>query len=177
MSKETPLLFLITGSRGSGKTTLCTRLVEAAREAGWQTAGILSNPVFEGSIRTAIQAEDLRSGTARQLAARSDSPTPGSQHWKFDNAVMAWCNQVFSDSAPTDLLVVDELGLLEFEHQAGFQAGFAAVDAQAYAVALVVIRAEMLGPAMLRWPDANLVEVDTPEDSAYKAQVLARQLF
>jgi hypothetical protein len=35
----------------------------------------------------------------------------------------------------------------------------------------------MLGQAMLRWPDANLVEVDTPEDSQHKASVLARQLF
>jgi len=177
MTEKSALLLLVTGSRGSGKTTFCARLVDAAREAGWKTAGILSRPVFEGSTRTAIQAEDLRSGSARQLAERSEQPTPGSKHWKFDRAAIDWCNQVFMNSTPTDLLVVDELGLLEFEQDSGFQDGMAAIDTKNYAIALVVVRAEMLGEAMLRWPDANLVEIDTPEDSQHKAEVIAGQLF
>jgi nucleoside-triphosphatase THEP1 len=128
-------------------------------------------------MRTAIQAEDLRSGSTQQLAERSEQPTPGSKQWKFDRATMEWCNQVFKASTPTDLLVVDELGPLEFEQDSGFQDGMAAIDTKNYAIALVVVRAEMLGEAMLRWPDANLVEIDTPEDSQHKAEVIAGQLF
>jgi nucleoside-triphosphatase len=173
----TPLLFLITGFRGAGKTTFCLRMVEAAREAGWRASGLLSHPVFANEQRVAIDAEDLRSGTVRRLAMRSDQPTPGSQVWKFDDNVVAWCNEVLRASVPSDLLVVDELGPLEFEREAGWQEGLKAVDSRAYAIALVVIRTELIGEALLRWGEANLVEIDTPEDSAYKAKVLSNQLF
>lgn len=172
------LLFLVTGSRGAGKTTFCSALVQAAREAGWKVAGILSPGVYEGTQRTAINAEDLRSGESRRLASRSDdAPTPGSKHWRFDPAVLDWGNQVFQASASSDLLVVDELGPLELERGVGWQAALSAIGDQQYAIGVIVIHAEMLGAALLRWPHANIVEVDTPEDSAHKAQTLARQLF
>ncbi len=181
MTNIQPLLFLITGSRGAGKTTFCSQLVQAAREAGWQVAGLLSRPVCEGPLRTAIDAEDLRTGETRRLANAvspdSGQVTPGTKGWQFDPAALEWGNQVLAASTPCDLLVVDELGPLEFERGAGWQAGLAAVDTRQYAIALVVVRAELLGEALLRWGEANLVEIDTPEDSAYKAQVLARQLF
>ncbi len=175
--RPAPLLFLVTGSQGAGKTTFCHGLVQAAREAGWRTAGLLSRPVFEGSLRIAIDAEDLHSGETRRLAVRSDTPTPGTRHWKFDENTLAWGNRVLAASIPADLLVIDELGPLEFERDTGWQAGLAAVDSGQYAVAIVVVRPELLGEALLRWHEANLVEIDTREDSEYKAKILASQLF
>lgn len=172
-----PLLFLVTGSQGAGKTTFCSKLVQAAREAGWKAAGLLSHPVFENNLRVAIDTEDLRSGEQRRLAVRSEHPSPGSRHWKFDEAVLEWGSSVLSAATPCDLLVVDELGPLEFERGEGWQNGITAVDSEDYAVAFVVIRADMLGTVLLRWPDANLIEIDTPEESTRKAQVLAEQLF
>lgn len=172
-----PLLFIVTGSQGAGKTTFCDRLVAAARESGWKTAGLLSRPVFEEGLRTAIEAEDLRTGETRCLARRSEHPTPGSKHWKFDETVLEWGNQVLARSTPVDLLVIDELGPLEFERERGWLAGISAADSGQYAIALVVIRAEMLGEALVRWQDANLIEIDTPEESQRKASVLADQLF
>jgi nucleoside-triphosphatase len=173
-----PLLFIVTGSRGAGKTTFCASLVRAAREAGWRTAGLLSHAVFSGSLRTAIEAEDLTTGEIRPLAVRSpDQPTPGSREWQFDRETIAWGNRVLAASTPCDFLVVDELGPLEFERESGWQAGLAAVDSRQYAIAIVVIRAELLGEALLRWTEANVIEIDTPEESTEKARILAEQLF
>jgi nucleoside-triphosphatase THEP1 len=173
-----PLLFLVTGSQGAGKTTFCDRLVQSAREAGWQTAGLLSHPVFKGRTRIAIQAKNISTGQSRQLAVRSeDQTTPGTRHWKFDQDAIEWGNEVLKISVPCDLLVIDELGPLEFEQGIGWQAGLDAVDSRQYAIAVVVVRAELLGEALLRWGEANVVEIDTPEDSAHKAQVLQKQLF
>jgi nucleoside-triphosphatase len=177
MSQAPALLFVVTGSRGAGKTTFCSRLIRAAREAGWQTAGLLSHPVFKDSLRVTIQAEDLRSGEIRRIAVRSDTPTPGSRHWQFDSSAVEWSNQVLRAAVPCDLLVVDELGPIEFEYERGWQEGLAAVDSRQYAIAIVVVRAELLGNALLRWNDANIVEIDTPEQSEAKANVLAQQLF
>lgn len=172
-----PLLFLITGSRGAGKTTFCRAMVQSAREAGWQVAGLLSNPIFTGSTRTSIIAEDLHGGERRILATRSDQPTPGSRVWQFDPSAVTWSNQVLQLATPCDLLVVDELGPIEFEQGQGWQLGLTAVDSKQYAIALVVIRTELLGEALIRWGEANLVEIDTPEDSTWKAQKLSKQLF
>jgi nucleoside-triphosphatase THEP1 len=172
-----PLLFIVTGSQGAGKTTFCTRMVEAAREAGWKTAGLLSRPVFEGSRRIAIQVEDLHTGEFRIMATRSETPTPGLKHWLFDPAALLWANTLLASSTPVDLLIVDELGPLEFERGEGWQAGFAALDSREFAIAFVVVRAEMLGAALSRWPDANVVEIDTPAESSRKAALLAEQLF
>lgn len=173
-----PLLFLVTGGRGAGKTSFCASLVAAAQEAGWRPAGLISRPVFEGARRTAIDVENIASQEVRRLAVYSEQdPTPGSLFWKFDRDVIAWGNALLAGCTPCDLLVVDELGPLEFEREAGWQAGLAAVDSHDYVVALVVVRSELLGEALLRWPDANLVEIDLPEESARKASILAEQLF
>lgn len=180
MAQPQPLLFLITGYRGSGKTSFCRKMVEAAREAGWKTAGLLSNPIFQDGVRTAIEAEDLLSGETRILATRTHSPdegTPGVRQWKFDGAALDWGSGVLASATPCDLLVVDELGPLEFDRGEGWQAGLEAVDSRQYAIAFLVIRAELLGDALARWGEANLIEIDTPEDSAHKAKVLSEQLF
>ena len=58
---------------------------------------------------------------------------------------LIWGNHVLSNSTPCDLLVVDELGPLEIDRGTGWQAGLAAVDSKEYAVAVVVVRAELLG--------------------------------
>ncbi len=177
MTPPSPLLFIITGSQGAGKTTFCDLIIQSAREAGWKPAGLLSRPIIEGAQRTAIQAEDLRGGESRRLAVRSDEPSLWSKHWKFDPSALEWGDQILAASTPCDILVVDELGPLELERGGGWQSGLAAVDSGQYAIALVVVRAELLGEALLRWGEANLVEIDTPEDSAYKARVLSEKLF
>ncbi len=172
------LLFIVTGSRGAGKTTFCADLIAAAREAGWRPAGLLSRTVFSGSHPSTIEVENLAGGEVRPLAVYDpDQPTPGSRIWQFRGDAIAWGNQVLADSIPCDFLVVDELGPLEFERGDGWQAGLAALDSGQYAIAIAVVRPELLGEALLRWSDANVIEIDTPEESAEKARILADQLF
>ena len=56
------MLILVTGQKDSGKTTLCQRLFELARAAGWDVAGVLSPPhLREGhklGIETVEQIKD-----------------------------------------------------------------------------------------------------------------------
>lgn len=176
-----PALYIITGSRGAGKTNFCQTLIRAARAAGWQVAGLVSNPVFDGSHRIQIVAEDLRSGETRLLATRKDpdltSQEIATRNWQFDPQAITWGNTVLSASLPADLFVMDELGTLEFEREQGWLTGLTAIDSQRYRIALVVIRPELLAEALQRWPNPYIVEIDTPEDSQDKAKVLAARLF
>jgi len=177
-----PILLMITGFRGTGKTTLCLHLAAAAQKAGWKVSGLASPPVYDGQVRSAIEVQNLASGERKTLAVRrsevqGDATGIHTRNWQFDPQVLAWGNQVLKASVPTDLLVVDELGTLELEHGQGWKAGIDAVESRQYAVALVVIRSELLAQALVRWPDADIVEIDTPEDSSRKAETLTRQLF
>ncbi len=177
------ILFVVTGNRGAGKTTFCQRVAQAAHESGWRTSGLLSLAIFEGEKRTGLDALDLLSRQKRRLAERispgAGNPAKGpvTLTWQFDQLTLAWGNRVLRASVPTDLLVIDELGPLEWEGTAGWQTGLDVAGGHQYSVALVVVRAEFLPQALLRWPEANLVEIDTPEDSERKAQAIIENLF
>ena len=159
-------LWIISGARGAGKTSLCARLVEMARQAGWDRAGLLSPAVFEGGVKTGIAVTDLRGGETRTLARLTqpgETAAVRTVQWAFDEQVLAWGDRVLAQSTPCDLLVVDELGPLEFQRGQGWLAGLAAVDSRAYRLGLLVLRPELLETAAIRWPDGQVYTVDQGE--------------
>jgi nucleoside-triphosphatase THEP1 len=181
MAMTTSSLFIITGPRGTGKTTFCYHLVELARDAGWQIAGILSLPIFENKQKIAINVQDLRTGRQRRLAIRREvgqpATGPHTPGWHFDPAALAWGNTVLQTACPCDLLIVDELGLLEFERDEGWQAGLSAIDSDNYRWGLVVIRPELLAVSQRRWPIAKVIPITKNVDLHPMANRLAQQLW
>ncbi|MFO7545511.1 MAG: ATP-binding cassette domain-containing protein, partial [Trueperaceae bacterium] len=160
---DEPKRVIVTGARGSGKSHWCERLVAAARARGWRVAGVLSPAVLQDGHKVAIDLVDLTSGTTRQLAAsrRGDRAGETTERWRFDPAALTWGNDVLrcSAEAPFDLLMVDELGPLEFQRGSGLLAGLDAIDGLARGVAIVVVRPSLLEAATERWPDALVVDV------------------
>jgi nucleoside-triphosphatase THEP1 len=143
-------------------------------------SGILSPAVFEAGQKTGIEAIDLRTGQRRLLAVRRQAGQTRTEfhtdRWHFDAEVMAWGDTVLQSAAPCDLLVVDELGPLEFERGAGWQAGLAALDSGQYRGAVVIIRPELLQTACQRWPAAHVIRITSATDVEANAKQLAQQL-
>ncbi len=158
-----PELIIVTGPREAGKTTFCHRLIDESRRANQRIGGILCPPVFENGKKIAIDAQNLKTGEQRQLATlrtdRSSPRGPLTTRWRFDAAVLAWGNEVLQTATPCDLLIVDELGPLEFEQNTGWVAGLAALDAGQFRHGMVVIRPELLETARRRWPAARVIEI------------------
>ena len=172
------VLFIVTGDRGAGKTTFCARLSELARSSGWQVAGVLSPAVVVDGAKTMIDMIDLRADRRRRLANYDpDADYPRELHWRFDADVLAWGNIVLSDSVPCDMLVVDELGVLEFERGQGWQAGLAAIDSRAYRLGVVVIRPELLTQAQQRWSQAQVIEISAPDRATREADRVGREFL
>ena len=159
-------IYVITGDRGSGKSTACARVAREASRRGLDVAGILterSSP-GQGAARKVI---DLRSGEtrpfgsqpSREIGPASDPLTPG---WQFDSEVFAWANQVFSCSTPCDLLVVDEVGPLELLGGRGWAEALGILRSRNFGAALVVCRPGLLGEleACLGSPPSRVFEVD-----------------
>ncbi|MFO7681788.1 MAG: nucleoside-triphosphatase [Chloroflexota bacterium] len=162
-AKQKNKLFLITGDSGVGKTTWCRELVESARSNGCRVVGLLSPPVVANARKVAIDLVDLATGERRQLARlRQSEASPGSVstgEWLFDAAVLAWGNEVLRRITAVDLLIIDELGPLEFEKGHGLQTAFPLIEAEHYQLAMVVIRPSLLAQTQQRWPGAQVIPI------------------
>ncbi len=157
--KKSPQLIIVTGLSGAGKTTWCKQLIKAARDNGYKVEGILSPGIYDGIKKTGIEVVDLGSGERKQLArlresGRSEISTP---RWVFDPQSLGWANQRLQNASESDLLVIDELGPLEFLRNEGLLSGLERLDRGEYLVACVVVRSSLLQKAVERWPNAQVI--------------------
>ena len=164
-SRSRPQRVLITGHSGSGKSRWCERLVALAHRREWRVAGVLSPPAMRDGRKVAIDLLDLATDERRRLAELRHGPSaegPATERWRFDEATLTWGDEALRRAAdtPADLVVVDELGPLEFQRGIGLVAGLGLVDALTSGVACVVVRPSLLAAALKRWPDAVVIDVE-----------------
>ncbi len=163
LTQEGGRIYIITGWRGSGKTRLCTHLAERQISRGWDVAGIICPPVLIGGRKVGISARNLRSGEIRPLARLVASspvePCFRLGRWSFDPSTMEWGNDILTQAAPCDMLVVDELGPLELQHGEGWRGALDAINNGKYRLALVVVRPELLEALPSAWHIQRVITV------------------
>ena len=174
-------IYLITGSNDSGKTSFCShflRMLPKSAQQKWRIRGILSPPLIHQDEKRGILAIDLESGESRRLAVLNTGALGGiqTQRWQFDVDTLRWCNQVLAISIPCDLLIIDELGPLEFQRESGFMEGIHAVDSGNFSLGLVVVRSSLLEIALHRWPGASPIQIATPTMAKKTAEKLLQSL-
>ena len=149
-----PPRLIVTGASGTGKTTFCQRVVDAADAAGRQVAGLLSLPRFEGGQKTGIVVLNVSSGKKRLLASNRYNEIPGLSlgQWTFDVDTLKWGNDALEHLPSYDVVIVDELGPLEFERQQGWTAGFQVLLGHTKGIALATIRPSLLARLQAFWP-------------------------
>ncbi|GAK55221.1 ATPase [Candidatus Vecturithrix granuli] len=160
-----PRRLIVTGLSGSGKTMYCQQVIAAAKSAGWRIAGILSPPRFAEGQKTGIFAVDLASGATRLLA--SCVPVPDEikgvrfGKWVFDRDALAWGNELLFNLPASDLLVVDEIGPLEFDLQQGWPVCFQAISRPFAAITLATVRPAYLPQLQTFWRESVTLHVET----------------
>jgi nucleoside-triphosphatase THEP1 len=152
-----PRLVLISGAIGSGKTTWCARLVSAARRRKLRCAGLLSPARYLNGIKTAIDLQDIRTGCRLRLAKPLGEQPKGLAvgEWDMNPAILEWGNEQLLVVPACPLLVIDELGPLEFNQNEGLTAAFELLDSKRPGISCAVIRPELLPKAATRWPWAE----------------------
>lgn len=171
-------LWLVSGWRGVGKTTFCRHAAERMRAQGWRVHGILSLGVFEEGSKIGFSTLDLRTGESRPLAwLKRHSPDDlFFGEWYFNRETIAWGNDALRASLPCELLVMDELGPLEFMLHAGWQAAFEILGAAAYRAGLVVVRPELEAAARQALPITHSLFLQEGDDLQKRAQEWAEKI-
>ena len=156
-----PGLTLITGPSGIGKSSWCASLMAYAAQSGLTTGGISCPPQLEDGIKTGIWLVDVRTEERRLLGShsvRSDHSLRVGR-WHFDPQVIDWANAILKSATAYDILLIDEIGPLEFSAGGGFQAGIDLLDRKQYRSAFVVIRPSLLAEAQSRWSPARVFNI------------------
>lgn len=154
-------LTLITGPSGSGKSAWCAQFIEEARVDGLEVGGVLSRPVFTQGRKVGIDLLDLQTGEGRRLANLRTAESKGltTKRWQFKPQTLTWANRILRDLPPCDIVIIDELGPLEFTREEGLDEGMRIVDDKRSPEMYVVVRPELLSQAMKRWPWAEILDI------------------
>jgi nucleoside-triphosphatase THEP1 len=158
-------IVILTGERSAGKTTVCRKTITLAQTRGYTCGGILTLSAVN-DVRDVL---DVHGGHVRRLTVEPNDLDADSRavvvqgRFHFDPETMDWGNDVLAHVATCHLLVVDELGPLEIERGQGWQKAFDALRGNNYALALVVVRPELLKQAELKLPakPTTILTVDT----------------
>ena len=133
---------LLTGRSGLGKTTVCSRLVEIARERGLTCYGVLTHQSRRGKETVTLIVEDLSTGERRVLAKKRGR-TDGEEgviscSFIFDRGSIEFGKRALERDG--DLLVIDEVGNLEIKGE-GFTNAMDAFSSRANSI--LAVRSEL----------------------------------
>jgi len=177
-------VILLTGRSGAGKTTVCATVIERARGRGLTVGGVLTENVATQAGASAQHITDIDTGERRRLATatrerepvrarlegqgRPFSPEEFAASWTFDEKGVAFGNAILAATfaKPPDLLIVDQIGPLEFWCGGGFTAVFDVVSRGGQAASLIAVHPLTLDKAKERFPEPLHVLEVAPETRA-----------
>lgn len=178
---------MLSGVSGSGKTSACGIAEGMARAAGRSVGGVLCRAVFESGRKVGIDARDLSGGPDSPAAplARArldikrgpafDDADPLVLRygmWEFSKAALSAADEAAAafiaaarEAATPALAIVDEIGPLELDRNAGMTRTLAALDEaerapDRSAACLVVARPDIADRLALRWSASVRIEMD-----------------
>jgi len=172
-------IFLITGKTGSGKTSLVASLLSEINKLGIKATGVYSPERIEKGEKTGIFTVDLSTGVKELLAIHQQGwdPENPNREWKMDPEVLKWGDDVIRNSVPTAVLIIDELGYLEFEKNTGWVSAFKILDEGDYKSAIVVVRAGLLKQALAKFGNAIAMTVENPAQIKEHTSFLVAQIL
>lgn len=154
-------LLILTGEKGSGKSSFCTRLALAAQQRGFVVDGLVTIGVIENGDKKALKLVNLRTKEERFLATSSTKQINplATENWQFDSLAFQWGNEALKHNPKGHILILDEFGPLELERGVGLTAGIEIVSSRSYPLSIIVVRPSLLENARSRWPWAAILSL------------------
>jgi nucleoside-triphosphatase THEP1 len=164
---ENSRLLFINGPSGSGKTTWCLQLLEQSNHRDVTIAGLISPAVFKENQKIGIDLLNIQTGERRPLATRGKlrEGWPVMGPWSFDPEVFKWGNNILRTIPPCQVLIIDEIGPLEFDYHMGLTAAFEMLDSHNFMLTILTLRPALVPAAMERWPWAEVLSLSGDTDT------------
>jgi hypothetical protein len=158
-------IFVLSGPRGVGKSTVCGRVADEVSRRGFRVGGIVTERSQAPSVFLAETDSrylvDLSTGERIPFGRRAPEDTPEAwapaafdpafplvdeltPGWEFSGQTFQFNERALVCATGADLLVVDELGPLELRGGRGWAAALPALRAREFGAALAVCRPELL---------------------------------
>jgi len=96
--------------------------------------------------------------------------------WKIHSQSIPWGNDVLAKSLPCDVLIIDEIGYLEFEENSGWDKSFEILEEKQFGIAFVVVRESLVGAALSHWEKAKLIEIKSGDNINLISQKILDQI-
>ncbi len=104
------MIVIITGEVGTGKTTICRKLVKFISNQGYKCSGVVSYKDADANIII----EDIRSGHKQILASKTVVyEGPRTKGYSFNPAGIDFGIRAIDKGIGADVLIIDEIGYLE----------------------------------------------------------------
>ena len=158
---------VVTGARGSGKTTAILEATRTLRLRGAAVAGFAQPGTWANGERTGFDLVDVSSDERAVLARRAD-PAHGEHGtgYRFERAGFTLGEHALARARPGCVLVVDELGPVELRGRGHMSAVRRALTTPGLQVAVIVVRRSLVPTllAALSLPDVTVVDVERHDD-------------
>jgi nucleoside-triphosphatase len=132
-------VLILTGSPGTGKTTVLMKTVEALKAQGYSVGGMLSREVREGAVRVGFEILDLASGRRGWLAHvnQKSGPRVGRYRVNLQDLDAVGAAAISEAVERSDVVAIDEIGPMELFSDKFKQAARTALDSSRLVLAVV----------------------------------------
>jgi len=158
-----PLVVVLTGRSGAGKTPAAERLAGALAAGGVPVFGFLQPPLWLDGRKAGFDIVDIRSGARAVLGRRRDAEGQHGTPFVFHEEGFALARKALAAPPRDAVLVVDEIGPVELRGEGHWPAVAQAWKAARPRAAVLTLRRQLI-PAFLGLLGATDVVVVDAED-------------
>ncbi len=110
---------LITGTPGTGKTTVLSKVIETLKAKGYSVGGMISREVRTCGTRVGFEISDLSNGRIGWLAHidQKQGPRVGRYRVNLEDLDNIGANSIVKASVTLDIIVIDEIGPMELHSE------------------------------------------------------------
>jgi len=141
--REEPLLLIVTGEQGAGKSTWLNTLRKELANRSIPVGGIITLRNYVSESTWNLVLVDIASETQRIVATMEPQEnTLETEHYYFDHSILDWGVDRLK-ATKGDWVIVDEVGLFEFNQQ-GFFPALKELDIHFSGVLVISLRKSLL---------------------------------
>jgi nucleoside-triphosphatase THEP1 len=149
------MLIILTGTIGSGKTTVCRQLIRRLRQSDRSPCGILT--LKSATDQGHLLVEEISTGATRTLASATEMyHGPATARFSFSAEGIKFGLKAIRAAAGAPVTIIDELGQLELRGE-GFANALATVTSDEFTNSILVIRSELLPAYLPKLPQSPLI--------------------